>query len=99
MPFGGRFFSRSKKCPPWIKNILFTVRGRRLISYVMGLYVLTGTATVWFILDRLFITYWRRKLVSIPASSETGKPLSIYPDANLYVDIHGKAAILSGCRG
>ena len=60
-------------------------------NYLVVSWAITAAAILWLAVDRLFITYWRRALVASPDDSSQSKPISIYPDANYYVDVHGKA--------
>lgn len=88
--FGSLLFS--------VYNISFfekkVITNDALDIYIVGTWGLTSIFLIWLLLDRLFITYWRRKLVEIPATLESGKPISIYPDATIYKDVHQNAAWL-----
>ncbi|MCH7605700.1 MAG: hypothetical protein IH962_00965, partial [Chloroflexi bacterium] len=71
---------------------LQTDSGMAVGFYWLCAYGLTALALLWLLIDRLFITYWKRKLVvQLPETPETDKPISIYPDAATYIDVHGKA--------
>lgn len=64
------------------------------IYYTWGGVIITSIALVWLVIDHFFITFLRRKLVAKPAAVATSKPISIYPEASNYIDVHSKAAWL-----
>lgn len=61
------------------------------LPYLLSLFLITAGGVLFWVIDKLLFSFWRRRLVSAQKLSEVERPISIYPEASTYIDVHGHA--------
>lgn len=65
-----------------------------IVYFLLICWAVTLISVVCFIMNRFFFRFWKRKPLYKYTGLQVSKPISIYPEASTYIDVHGKAAWL-----